>query len=88
MHAKEDAERGAYTFMITGKCSDSVLTFPVNAIYQWLGPLDTSEHYNAALEKHQSHTGSWFLAGTQYVSWKRHPNQPMWISGARELLSR
>ncbi|ETW83657.1 hypothetical protein HETIRDRAFT_425330 [Heterobasidion irregulare TC 32-1] len=39
-------------------------------ILQWLNAPDPSQNYNTAREKHREGTGSWFLSGSEFSSWK------------------
>ncbi|EPS45382.1 hypothetical protein H072_573 [Dactylellina haptotyla CBS 200.50] len=52
-------------------------------IINWLSPPDPSINYNTALEKHHPGSGSWFLEGKTYFTWKTQPgsNSTLWISG-------
>ena len=54
-------------------------------IYQWLAAPDPSGNYQAAREKHEPMTGSWFVTGTQFAEWKAKSDVLLWISGACEL---
>ncbi|KZP29069.1 hypothetical protein FIBSPDRAFT_927164 [Athelia psychrophila] len=50
-------------------------------IETWMGAPDTSPNYNAAREKHQPDTGSWFLDGSTFATWKKNPNVLLWLQG-------
>jgi hypothetical protein len=54
-------------------------------IYQWLAAPDPSGNYQAAREKHEPTTGSWFITGTQFAEWKAKADVLLWTSGACEL---
>ncbi|KAF7981779.1 hypothetical protein HWV62_31859 [Athelia sp. TMB] len=41
-------------------------------IYDWLASPDVHSNYNAARRKHHPGTGSWFLTGDLYSTWRRN----------------
>ncbi|KZP29076.1 hypothetical protein FIBSPDRAFT_991990 [Athelia psychrophila] len=47
----------------------------------WMGAPDTSPNFNAAREQHQPETGSWFLDGSTFATWKEHPDFLLWLHG-------
>lgn len=58
-----------------------------NKIDGWLSAPDVSQNFNAAQEKRQAGTGSWFLASAQFLEWKETPNIVLCIYGDRANLS-
>ena len=39
-----------------------------------------------ACKKRQSDTGTWFLEGSEYNTWKAHPASLIWLHGIRECI--
>lgn len=51
-------------------------------IKSWLSPPDPSTNYNAASAKHLDGTGSWFLEGKEFTSWRKTPSySALWVYG-------
>ena len=53
-------------------------------IYDWLVSPDVYSNYNAARRKHHPGTGSWFLTGELYSTWRRNADNIVCIYGDRE----
>lgn len=51
----------------------------------WLSAPDVSQNLNAALQRRQPGTGTWFLESAQFTEWKEHPNILLCIYGSREF---
>src|SRR5436189_5538084 len=56
-------------------------------INQWLSSPDPSSNHNAACQKRQQTTGSWFIRGDQFAEWKINSNSFLWLHGIRRLTS-
>jgi hypothetical protein len=54
-------------------------------IIKWLAPASASANYEAARAQRHSHTGEWFLTGSQYNDWKKTSHQFLWLHGIREF---
>ncbi|KAK6334444.1 hypothetical protein TWF730_003659 [Orbilia blumenaviensis] len=50
-------------------------------IKKWLSPPDPETNLMQALEAHYEGTGSWFLHGKQFETWKSGDNCKLWIRG-------
>ncbi|KZP13149.1 hypothetical protein FIBSPDRAFT_869589 [Athelia psychrophila] len=50
-------------------------------IYQWLGAPDSSGNFHTAQEKHHEQTGTWFIEGEEYRTWKETPKSALWVYG-------
>jgi len=55
-----------------------------NAVLLWLNDGDPSISHVEACKKRQPDTGTWFLQGLEYSTWKAHPASLIWIHGIRE----
>jgi hypothetical protein len=54
-------------------------------IHGWLSAPDPSSNHDAACEKRQPNTGSWFIDGEAFAEWKSKPSSFLWLHGIREL---
>ncbi|KZP12284.1 hypothetical protein FIBSPDRAFT_166106 [Athelia psychrophila] len=50
-------------------------------IEKWMDVPDTSPNFNAARKKHTPGTGTWFLDGSTFKSWKEDPGFLLWLHG-------
>ncbi|KZP10814.1 hypothetical protein FIBSPDRAFT_661994, partial [Athelia psychrophila] len=50
-------------------------------IEKWMDAPDTSPNFNAARKKHQPDTGYWFLHGSAFTRWMKHPDMLLWLHG-------
>ncbi|KAF8874892.1 hypothetical protein BD779DRAFT_1450513 [Infundibulicybe gibba] len=50
-------------------------------LVKWLSPLDFSEKYNTAFEKHVPGTGEWFLEHPKFLAWMRGEFRTLWCPG-------
>lgn len=53
-------------------------------MYDWLAAPDSSVNFNAARDKHQAETGTWFIDGTDFAEWKNHSKTALCLYGPRE----
>ncbi|KAI9791792.1 MAG: hypothetical protein M1835_000095 [Candelina submexicana] len=50
-------------------------------IYDWLAKTDPTSNFNAARQLHEVTTGSWFIEGKEYLSWKTTAHSFLWLHG-------
>ncbi|KAK5140518.1 hypothetical protein LTR32_006705, partial [Rachicladosporium monterosium] len=50
-------------------------------IKSWLAPVDVSTNYNEARTQHHLGTGRWFLESEEYIQWKTHDRDVLWLHG-------
>ncbi|PGG95177.1 hypothetical protein AJ80_10005, partial [Polytolypa hystricis UAMH7299] len=51
------------------------------AILNWLNPPDPYSNYNAACKQREKDTGTWFLKGHEYATWRDTSNSILWLHG-------
>ncbi|KZP13278.1 hypothetical protein FIBSPDRAFT_136771 [Athelia psychrophila] len=52
-------------------------------IDKWIDAPDSSPNFNAARDKRQSGTGSWFINGSEFIRWMEQPDSVLWLNGDR-----
>ena len=81
----QDDQKSMPSVLITPSLDTNTdIGFQGDKIERWMSAPDSSPNYNAAREKHQPETGSWFIEGNTFREWKEQPGSVLWLHGGRK----